>query len=398
MIAPSGRLGEGADGRGSPPASTVVQNAPGREGPGRFPGAKADAGGGAAGRTMRERTRGFDSGWVGASPDDDLDRRLATEEEPFDLGRPHVMTVLGPIEPGALGVTLVDERVVLQPAAEGTDPDFRLDDADAALAELEDVYAAGARGLVDGATADRGRDAAALRWVAARAPVHLVAVTGRDRRSAEPSDARNAAADHLADAFIGEMTAGIGGSGARPGAIVAGVAGGADAATDAESDAAVLCAAALAHLGSGAPILLRANSAAAGLRALDALGAAGVAPARVVVGGCHAGAEAGDRLRLAQSGVYLAFDRLGEEAGRSARSQATEIGELVAAGFGDRIVLSAGLTRRSSHRAYGGGPGWVGTLERFPLALMEAGLDASAVRRLLVDNPAGALTIGKETG
>ena len=66
---------------------------------------------------------------------------------------------------------------------------------------------------------------------------------------------------------------------------------------------------------------------------------------------------------------------------------------LVDAGNGDHLLLSGDLARKSYLRAYGGGPGWAYLLERFTLLLMEAGLDAPTVRRLLVDNPDRALTI-----
>ena len=58
------------------------------------------------------------------------------------------------------------------------------------------------------------------------------------------------------------------------------------------------------------------------------------------------------------------------------------------------MLVSAGLERPDDLLARGGprGLGWV--MERVPLALMDAGLDALAVRRILVDNPARTLTIG----
>lgn len=342
---------------------------------------------------MRERAREIDTGWVGAGADDDLDHRLAEEVDAFDLGQPHVMTVLGPIEPAALGVALVDERVAADPPEAVADPDLRLDDVHAALAELEDAYAAGGRAVVDGATPDRGRDAAALRWVAARAPVHLVAVAGRDRSFASTARDRDTLADDLAAEFAREITEGIAETGVRAGAIVAGLAGG----PPAPSDVALLRGAARARALTGAPFFLRAPRVADALDGFAILQEEGVDTPRVVAGG-FSGRPDGPGLRtLLDLGARVAFDRLGDDRWPAAE-QAAALRDLVDAGHGGQIVLSAGLVRRSSLRVYGGGPGWVGTLERFPLLLMEAGLDAPAVRRLLVDNPARALTIGPEEG
>ncbi len=343
---------------------------------------------------MRERGRWSDSGWVGADEEDDLDRRLAEEEEPFDPARPHVMTVLGPIEPGALGVTLVNERIAGAPPGAAREPDLRPDHAHAFQAELEDFYAAGGRAVVDGTTADRGRDAAALRWVAARAAVHVVAVTGRvGSRGGGLGEADRSAegTDDLAAEFGREVIDGIGGTGVRVGAIVVELGG----EEGAPADAGALRAAGRAHRATGAPVVVRAERAPVALGGLERLAGEGVAAKRVTVGGLAGRIEESELRALLVEGVFVAFDRLGRGGEWPRAEQAATIGSLVEHGFGDRLVLSAGFERRSSLRAYGGGPGWVWLLERFPLLLMDAGVEAPVVRRLLVDNPARALTTAR---
>lgn len=335
---------------------------------------------------MWERGDASDTGWIGAGEEDDLDRRLAAEEEPFDLRRPHVMTVRGPIEPAALGPTLAAERVVAAPGLAATGEPT--DDRHATLAELEDLDAAGGRALLDPTTADEGRDVEAVRWLAARAPVHLLAVTGVAAPTGPAEDGPGAIA-RVTATFVRELTEGIDGTATRAGAILVGVDDGAVAGV-------ALRAAARAHRASGAPLLLRASDLAAARAALTVLQGEGVDPSRVVVGGvagCPAGADLATLLGI---GAALAFDRLAANPAWPAVDQATTLRALVAAGYGDRLLLSPGLDRRSSLRAYGGDPGWVWLLERFALTLMEAGLDAPAVRRLLVDNPARALTTERD--
>ena len=102
----------------------------------------------------REYDYGLDPG-ERYEPDDDLD------DPPFDLTQPHIMTVLGPIRPEEAGVTLTHEHIIAKPPAyldETPDPDLILDDPHAALAELEDLYSAGGRTVVDATTAAYGRD------------------------------------------------------------------------------------------------------------------------------------------------------------------------------------------------------------------------------------------------
>jgi len=327
--------------------------------------------------------RQFDSGWVGAGADDDLDRRLAAEAatDPFDLTRPHVMTALGPIAPDELGPTLAWERVAARPP-EDPNPDLVLDDPNALLAELEDLYNAGGRGIVDATGPAAGRDAATAVWAAARAPVHVVLATGDGAPRQDDED--------LAAAMIRELTVGIDGTAARAGAIVVDVPSG----PPAPHEAATMRAAAAAALATGAPLLLWAPSGAPG--ALDLFEAAGVAPARVTVGGLDPKAG-GDLAAILDRGAFVTLARGAAATAASDEALATLIARLLAVGLGGRLLLASGLHRRAHLRAYGGGPGWVGLMERLPLALMAAGLDAAAVRRLMSETPAQALTIGGRT-
>jgi phosphotriesterase-related protein len=66
--------------------------------------------------------------------------------------------------------------------------------------------------------------------------------------------------------------------------------------------------------------------------------------------------------------------------------------QLIDAGFGDQLLVSGDLARRSTQPAYGGTPGWAYLIEGFPLMLMEQGVLAADIRRILVENAARALT------
>ena len=300
-------------------------------------------------------------------------------EPPFDPTQPHVMTVLGPIAPHELGLALPFEHVVRRPP--GGDADQWLDDPQAALAELEDIQAAGARAVVDATTADDGRDAAVVAWVAARAAVHVVMVTG----AADPAG-RTAAA--LTAEFVRDLRDGMEGTAVKAGAILIGMAG------VEHRDELLLRATADAVGATGAPVLIEAASDTVA-PSLVAARERGLDPARivVVVGEPDAGREAVTAQAAVETGAFVLLRGVGlaEPVRESAR--ATMVAALVGSGCGDRVLVSSGARRRSQLRAYGGGSGQVATLERFPLAAMEAGLNAHDVRRLLIDNPAQALTI-----
>jgi phosphotriesterase-related protein len=120
----------------------------------------------------------------------------------------------------------------------------------------------------------------------------------------------------------------------------------------------------------------------------------GVKPTRVIVGHMDRRMDDGAYLRsVLDTGVFIAFDGVGKWRYGPDEDRAAAMSRLVDAGYADQLLVSGDMARRSLLRGYGGAPGLGYIVERFPLMLMEAGLDALAVRKLLVGNPARALTI-----
>lgn len=312
------------------------------------------------------------------------------DEEPFDLGAPHVMTATGPIDPSALGVTLHHEHVLCNPrAVAGEDPDTVLDDPHASLAELEDFYAAGGRALLDASTADYGRDIKGMAWIAERAPVHLILVTGYHKALHTSPYVEGKRVDDVAALSVRELTEGIEGTGIKAGAVKAGTS--LDTILDVEETA--LRAAARAHRATEAPITTHTEQGTMALEQIAILREEGVDPSRVIVGHLDRRLDEAYLRKVLETGAFASFDQISKAAYGSDEPKAAMLKRLVDAGHADQLLVSQDLARKSLLRAYGGGPGWVYILERFALLLMEAGLDAMTVRKILVDNPARALTI-----
>ncbi|HET7094350.1 MAG TPA: hypothetical protein VFI22_12750 [Thermomicrobiales bacterium] len=306
-----------------------------------------------------------DSGWVGAGPDDDLDERLAAEDAAgFDLAAPHVMTALGPIDPDALGVTLISAHLERRAAEPNEDRADDVLDRHATLAALEAAFAAGVRTMLDLGVVAGGLDVPAIAWLAARAPMHLVAAA-----PVAPGLARNAAADRL----IADLREGIAGAAIRAGAILL------RHDRDNPTPGAAVEAAAAAQRRTGAPLFV-SGDAEEMIVAIARLGDAGVGPNRVIAF-ASAGKTSAQAIEMAlTAGSFVALVDLFVPRVDETAKRAAFVAALAAAGHGDRILLGAG-------------PDWSGMLERFPLLLMDAGLDAIAVRTMLVDNPRRALTI-----
>jgi phosphotriesterase-related protein len=309
-------------------------------------------------------------------------------DEDFDLNQPHVMTALGPVEPGALGLTLHHEHVICKPA-NVDDPDLLLDEPAAALAELEDAFQVGLRSIVDMTPADYGRDIRDIVWVAQRAPVHIILITGHHKHKYAAPFLGDAGPESIAETMTAELTSGINGTGVRAGVIKAGT----SLNEITETERRVLKAAATAHLATGAPISTHTERGTMALEQVEALRNAGANPAKVVIGHMDFALDERYLREVLEAGVFVSFDQVSKTKYAADADRAEMLKRLIDAGHLSQLLVSGDLARRSYYLAHGGGPGFRYLVERFPLVLMEAGLTAEQVRSIYIDNPAKALTI-----
>jgi phosphotriesterase-related protein len=150
-------------------------------------------------------------------------------------------------------------------------------------------------------------------------------------------------------------------------------------------------AAARAHRRTGATITTHAARWPVGHAQLDLLAEEGVDPGRVIIGHCDMVPDPGYQLALARRGAFVQLDTIQGESDWDVDRRVALIAELVDAGFGDRVLLSHDVCLRTDLATYGG-PGYAYLLTGFRARLEAAGFEASAIARMLVDNPRRALT------
>lgn len=311
-------------------------------------------------------------------PGDDYEEEYVPDE-----GDPYVMTVLGPIHPDEVGVALVREHLQWTPPNDAGGIDERLHEVTAALGDLEAFFTVSGRTVVSATPPGAGRDARALRLLAQHAPVHIVAATG----FAGEAWAEGVTAAGVRVRIEADLAEGMDGTDARPGILVAASSG--DEITSLE--AAAVEAIGAAHASAGLPVLaIAAGNAQRGM--VERIEAAGVPRDRIIVGGAGELPDA-DLDALAESGAWLLFDGLGSDEGEADGARAQRVARLVEQGYLDRILLSHAYRRRSLLTGYHGRPGLAYIVEQFAVILLEEGLEALDVRRMLVDNAVAALTI-----
>lgn len=312
------------------------------------------------------------------------------EDEPVDVTQPHIMTVLGPITPEELGICLHHEHLLCDPVAvTANDPDYRLDDPHATLAELEDYSSVGGRAIVDCSTVDYGRDPDGLYWLAQRAPVHIIMVTGRHKALHAERMSADQHVEDLTDEIMTEIREGVGRHRVKPGVIKFGTSENVIHPVEQRAGRA----AARAHRATGVPITTHTEIGTFADKQLDLLEAEGVSADRVILGHLDRHPDPGYLRSLLDRGAWVSFDQIGKAYYGPDEPKARLVATLFADGFQHQLLLSMDLARKSLLRAYGGNPGWVYIIERFALMLMAEGLSAAQVRALLTTNPAKALSI-----
>lgn len=294
-----------------------------------------------------------------------------------------VRTILGDVEPGALGVTLAHEHVFANPPDFVDDPDLRLDDEQRSLAELQGFREAGGGAVVDMTTRDYGNDAAVLARVSRASGVHVVAATGFNKGKFADRLSAAMGTDEISGWIISEVVQGIGDIGSRAGLIKA--ASGLDG--PGVHERRVFEAAASAHLATGAPISTHTERGTWADGQVDLLTRLGVAPANILIGHLDHKPDLGYLRAIAHTGVYMGFDQFSKSKYLPDAERISLIARLVEDGHGDQIVVSGDLARRSYLSAWGGSPGYRFFLGELPAAFAAGGLDGSVYRRLVGDNP-----------
>jgi phosphotriesterase-related protein len=308
-----------------------------------------------------------------------------------------VMTVLGPLPAGELGVTDAHDHLALRsPALVGQE----FDDPDKAVKEVLDARATGLNSIVEVTPIGLGRKPELMRRVARETGVHIIGATGfhRDAHYKSGHWVYDASDEMLRDRMITDIERGMHPSDwddpalpldeARAGVIKMG----ASYQRVSRQERRRLEAAALAALRTGVAILCHTEVGTAGDEIIDIVEAAGLPANRLILAHPDRNPDPEIHAELAERGVYLEYDTAGRVKYRPDSELLRLVSEVLGAGFGDRILLGLDLGRRDYFRAYDGGPGMRYLLGTF-VPRLERRVGAEAVRRILVDNPARAFAL-----
>ena len=307
-----------------------------------------------------------------------------------------VRTVLGDIEPAALGVTYAHEHLVIDGGRPiQMNPDFDLGDVAKMATEVGSAVELGLGAVIDAMPCDAGRSALKLAELSRRTGIHIVAPTGlhHDRWYGAAHWRHRVSAEELADLLVADVENGIdandySGPVVRRTAHKAGVVkvAGSDGGPS-DVDRPTFEAAAETHRRTGVPILTHCEAGTGGLEQAALLTQLGVDLGHAALSHVDKVVDRGYHRELLDTGATLEYDqslRWGEAPNGTLQllEWAAEDGRL------GQVVLGMDAARQGYYAVYGGSPGLTWLLGEFSQQMEDRGLAADARRQLFVENPA----------
>jgi phosphotriesterase-related protein len=334
-----------------------------------------------------------------------------------------VMTVTGPIDVAAMGITLPHEHILndcrcwwnrpVEPerqylATEAVhlgiigelrmDPfvnldNCALDDEPLAAKELMRFFAAGGRTVVDPTCRGIGRNPPALVRIAEATGLSIIMGSGYYLQSSHPPELARMGINDVADEIVAEVHEGVGKTGVKIGIIgEIGVSG--DFTAEEEKS---LRGAARAQARTELPLMVHLPAwYRHAHRVLDIVAEEGGNIRHTIL--CHmnpSGQDVAYQTSLAARGAFIEYDMLGMDYWYadqqvqcpSDEENARAIMGLIKAGFRDRLLLSQDVFLKMMLSKYGGF-GYAYVLKHFVPRLRRHGASDADIKAMLVDNPA----------
>ena len=340
-----------------------------------------------------------------------------------------IQTVLGPIPPEQLGVTMTHEHLLIEVSAFRVQPESasakgffdesvsletlgrirhyaarnadnsRLSDVSTIIDEVMLYKQHGGDSIVDATSIGMSRDPMGLFRVSRATGVNIIMGASYYVAAAHPSGMDQLTEDDIVEQIVRDVMEGVNGTVIKSGVI--GEIGCTSPLEDNERK--VLRASARAQRITGAPLLIHpGRDETAPLQNMEVLTEAGADLSRTIMGHLDRTVFLRSTLtQIAQTGCYLEWDLFGQENSYYALNpnidmpsdakRMDDIAWISSEGYGDRILVSHDLGVKHRLEKYGG-HGYYYILGHIIPRMRTRGFSSEAIDKILVDNPRNALT------
>ena len=340
-----------------------------------------------------------------------------------------IQTVLGPISPDQLGVTLTHEHMLIDLSVLHEPPEdasgkaafeapvsmenvgrirhyatknrdnSRLLDVPTAIEEVGFYKQYGGDSLVDATSLGIARDPTGLARISRATGVNIVMGASHYVAHAHPPDMDSRTEDSIVEKIVEDVTVGVDGTGIRSGII--GEVGCSWPLDDNERK--VLIASARAQRLTGAPILIHpGRDETAPLQIIEVLAESGADLSRTIMGHLDRTVFMRSTLtRIAEAGCYMEWDLFGRESSYywantaidmpSDARRMDDIAWIGSQGYGHKVLVAHDVCSKDRLERFGG-HGYSYILSHIVPRMLARGFSQEAADRILVDNPRDALT------
>lgn len=294
-----------------------------------------------------------------------------------------IRTVCGDISPNQLGVTMCHEHFIVDLSIVRKDNESKIEKVEEVIPEIKKMMELGVQSTIEVTTNDMYRDVIKLKEISEKTKLNIVAATGFYLSEYHPEWLKQASVKQIAEVMINDLTKGIDNTDIKAGVI------GEIASSPKEfvgQEKKVLLAAALAHQATGAAISTHTGRYTA-VETIETLINNGVEPDKIIIGHQDLIDDSDYHLNLLKYGVNLGFDTCGKIAYQADEVRAKNIMNIINAGYGDHLMLSNDISRKSYFTSCGKF-GYTAVISNIIPLLKEYGADQSAIDKLLISNPA----------
>lgn len=297
-----------------------------------------------------------------------------------------IRTINGDISKEELGVTMCHEHFIIDLDRVRHDGESMIETVEEVVPEIEMMMDLGVEAAIEVSTIDLGRDVLKLKEISRITGLKMVCSTGFYLSEYHPEWLSEATPDEIAEVYIKELMEGIDDTGIKAG-IIAEIASSPKEFVGQEKK--ILVAAGIASRKTGSAVSTHTGKINA-METVDTLLNQGMNPDKIILGHQDLINDTGYHLELLRKGVNIAFDTCGKKAYMPDETRAQNIIYLAEQGYGDHILLSNDVSRRS-YFVSKGKLGYLPAMNIVVPLLKEYGASEELIDKLLVKNPARIL-------
>lgn len=293
-----------------------------------------------------------------------------------------IRTVNGDISKDKLGVTMAHEHFIVDLDRVRKDGVSKIETVDEVVPEIKKMMELGVKSAFEVTTNDMGRDPLKLKEISDITGLNIVCSTGFYLSEYHPDVLNKLSKEEIAEIYINDLTAGIDNTGIKAG-LIGEIASNKTAFIGNEKK--ILEAAGIASVKTGSAVSTHTGKFTA-METIDTLLNEGVNPDKIIIGHQDLIDDSDYHVSLLLRGINIGFDTCGKSAYVKDEVRARNIMKLIEKGYGDHIVLSNDVSRRTYFTSFGQN-GYLSVMNIIVPLLKEYGIKDSDLHKLLVDNP-----------